>query len=100
MPRVVAYILRQLKYLRVCDMERLADGLQYYLHGPEGGYHPKMNRISNLKLTHFQDTASQELTEEMLQVITHFMVHFMSSLVTWHVVIFSINNPQNTCLVT
>ena len=69
MPRVVAYILRQLKYLRVCDMERLADGLQYYLHGPEGGYHPKMNRISNLKLTHFQDTASQELTEEMLQVI-------------------------------
>ena len=50
-------------------MERLADGLQYYLHGPEGGYHPKMNRIANLKLTHFQDTASQELTEEMLQVI-------------------------------
>jgi len=68
MPRVVAYILRQLKHIRVCNMERLADGLQYYLHGPEGGYHPKMNRIANLKLTHFQDTASQELTEEMLQI--------------------------------
>ena len=49
-------------------MERLADGIQYYLHGPEGGYHPKMNRIANLKLTHFQDTSSQDLTEEILQV--------------------------------
>ena len=65
----VIYGFLQLKHIRVCNMERLADGLQYYLHGPEGGYHPKMNRIANLKLTHFQDTASQELTEEMLQVI-------------------------------
>ena len=68
MPRLVAYILRQLKQLRICDLERLSDGLEYYLHGPENGYHPKLNRIANLKLTHFQG-ASEKLTEEMLQVM-------------------------------
>lgn len=71
MPRVVAYILRQLKQLRVCNLERLAEGLQYYLHGPQGGYHPRMNRIANLKLTHFQQGFEQKLTEEMLQVHDH-----------------------------
>ena len=67
MPRVVAYILRQLKLLRICDFERLADGIQYYLHGPEGGYHPRKCTLANLKLTHFRGP-SDNLTEEMLQV--------------------------------
>ncbi len=71
MPRVVAYILRQLKHLRICDLERLSEGIQYYLHGPEGGYHPKMNRIANLKLTYFKASPfhQHKLTKEMLQVI-------------------------------
>ena len=41
--------------------------LQYYLHGPEGGYHPKMNRLDRLKLTYFQGN-SDKLTEDLLQV--------------------------------
>ena len=67
MPRVVSYILRQLRHLRICDFERLPEGIQYYLHGPEGGYHPRKCRLANLKLTHFQGP-SDKLTEEMLQV--------------------------------
>ena len=43
--------------------------LQYYLHGPEGGYHPKMNRLDRLKLTYFQGN-SDKLTEDLLQVRT------------------------------
>lgn len=67
MPRVVSYILRQLKHLRICDFQRLAEGIQYYLHGPEGGYHPRKSRLAKLKLTHFRGP-SDNLTEEMLQV--------------------------------
>ena len=68
MPRVVAYILRRLKQLRICDIDGLADGLEYYLHGPQGGYHPKMNRLANLKLTHYQAPSCHPATEEILQV--------------------------------
>ena len=68
MPRVVAYTLRHLKCLRICDIDTgLAEGLQYYLHGPEGGYHPKMNRLDRLKLTYFHGKSDQ-LTEELFQV--------------------------------
>ena len=67
MPRVVAYLLRQLRHLRKCDVERLPEGIEYYVNGPEGGYHPRKSRLAPLKLTHFQGP-SDKLTEEMLQV--------------------------------
>lgn len=67
MPRVVAYTLRNLKCLRICDIDTLAEGLQFYLHGPEGGYHPKLNRLDRLKLTYFEGR-SDKLTHDLLQV--------------------------------
>ena len=67
MPRVVAYTLRHLKCLRICDIDTLAEGLQFYLHGPEGGYHPKLNRLDRLKLTYFEGR-SDKLTHDLLQV--------------------------------
>ncbi len=67
MPRVIAYMLKHLKYLRICEVERLADGIQYYLHGPEGGYHPRMSRIDPLKLAQFEGP-SDKISEEILQV--------------------------------
>ena len=69
MPRVVAYILRRLKHLRICDIDSLADGIDYYLHGPQGGYHPKMNRLANLRLSHLQAPSNHAGLDDILQVM-------------------------------
>ena len=52
-----------------------------------------MQNARNLILGAFAQTHRHQIFVK----VYHFMLHFMSSLVTWDVVI---NNPQKTCLAT
>ena len=55
----------------------------------------------NLTVCLFRQLKARILILPIFLKTYHFMFHFMSSLVTWDVVILvHINNPQNTCLVT
>ena len=57
MARVLAYLLKHLKYLRILDVPNLCEGILSYSHtGDETSYHPRPGRIPDLQLTHYTGT--------------------------------------------
>jgi len=57
MPRVLAYLLKHLKHLRVLEVSNFCEGIVSYSHtGHETAYHPRPGRIPDLNLTHYIGT--------------------------------------------
>ena len=59
MPRVLAYLLKHLKHLRVLEVPNFCEGIVSYSHtGLETAYHPRPGRIPDLNLTHYIGTGT------------------------------------------